>query len=222
MNISRTVQTVSVLALLVLALLVLALSAAAAGAQTPRGDVPPSPFATGAPRIEKIVEEHLYFFRQIPYQPPVTIEAAEPAGASHDSPETAMLAQMSAILRGDFEKFRSTWEPEARAMMEKHDRDRGWDREFWLAKWRQVYGGKRLELTRRIETGPYVLVAYRILPAEDAGDHGGEVVETANAFKRQADGRWLATQELASDPVLAYWQTPDYKIRIMARGISGH
>ena len=202
------------------ALWILVSAAAEAQAQT-TSTLPPPAFQTSPAKTEKIVEEHLYFYRVLVYEPSVEVEPGE-RPASFDNPEQAALTRIRAMHRGDFEAFLNSWDPASRTLMEKRARERGHDAEFWRQQWSGLFDGRRVELTQRIETGPYVLVAFRVLPAEDAAagdDDEGTLLTTA--FKRQDDGRWLATQELSLDPVFSYWMQPGFVIRKMARGVSG-
>lgn len=199
--------------------LVLALGAPLARSQeeAPAAVKPPAPiFATTAPQVEQVIEENTYYYKVRAYTPPVEVKPVNAASASYANPETAAIANISAMVAGDFEWWRSTWTPAAQRMMSQRDRDLDRAPSEWLEIWARVFPGRTIELTHRIDTGSFVLIAYRVLPSADEPE--GETIELTGAYELD-DGRWLSTQALASDPVLAYWQQPGFRIKKMVRGI---
>lgn len=197
-------------------LLALTLMAAGAGAQRAT-ELPQPIFSTSAPRIENVVEELMYFYRHMRYEPAVVVAPVAKAGASYDSPEAAVIARISAMIAGDVAWWRDTWTADARQMMEARDRQLGRGADHWPARWHEVLEGARVELTDRIETGQYVLIAYRVVPP------GGQTADApplvSIAVLEQVGGRWLGTQALAEDPVLHYWNRPGFRVKKMVREI---
>lgn len=180
-------------------------------------------FPTGPARVEKVVEEMAYFYRLSAYQPAVAVQPVARASASYDTPEDAAIAAISAMLTGDYAWFLETWTPAARRAFEQRNAELGRGPEFWTSAWQKGFAGKRVELTHRIETGPYVLIAYTIVdPAAPPA-----AVEEGTGVRRpflttvleERDGRWLATQDLAADPVLMFWDRPGYRVEKMGRNI---
>jgi hypothetical protein len=180
---------------------------------------PPAPiFPTTAPTLSKVVVENEYQFNARQYSPPVEVQAVRRDGARYDTPESAAIAGISAMAAGDFDWFRSTWDEASRAQMEARDRQMKQDPAFWVKAWKGAFADRRIELTARIDTGEYVLIAYRLVPRNpaSAAPNGNAPVELVVALKSDA-GNWMATQELAADPVLAHWKTPDVKSRRLIR-----
>ena len=134
-------------------------------------------------------------------------------------PEQATIALISAMASQDFDWFRSVWDPAGIKAMEERDKEVNHDPSFWKQTWARVLENKRVELTTRIETGDYVLIAYRLV-AVDASQPATDAMEFTTPLRRN-NGRWFATQELAEDPVLTYWKTPDVRPRRTMRGPRG-
>lgn len=180
---------------------------------------PPAPiFPTTAPTLSKVVVENEYQFSSRQYSPPVNVQVVRRDTATYDAPESAAIAGISAMAAGDFDWFRSTWDEASRTALETRDRQMKQDPAFWVKTWRGAFADRRIELTARIDTGEYVLIAYRLVPrnAASAAPNGTAPVELLVALKSD-NGKWMATQELAADPVLVYWKTPDVKARRVIR-----
>jgi hypothetical protein len=179
---------------------------------------PPPIFPTAPPGLNKIVVEDEYQFLVRQYNPSVDVKRVRRDAASYDSPEAAAIAGISAMGSGDVDWYRSTWDDASRAVLEQRDKEMKQDREFWVKAWEKAFTGRRVELTARIETGAYVMIAYRLVPdgAVAVPAKAGDAVDLVVALKLQ-NGKWMATQELASDPVLAYWKTPDVRPKRVVR-----
>lgn len=182
-----------------------------------RGAGLPAPaYPVSVPTLENVVEERMFFYRSMDYQPPVAISPVVRAAAGSDTPEAATVALASAMLAGDLEWFRGQWTDASRQLMAARDRQQGRDDTFWPALWRERLVGKRLFLTHRIESGPYVLIVFRVSPSDDLEAEGS--FDLINAFEA-VGGAWLATQALAEDPVLHYWDRPGFRVQKMVRNI---
>jgi hypothetical protein len=174
------------------------------------------PFPTAPPVVKKIVVEEEFGFAERRYDPPVEFAAIERNAARDDTPEATTIAMLSAMSRGDVAWFRSLWDAESARLLAEDDKKHGRDDAFWIATWARVLRDRRIVLTNRIETGDYVLIAYHLMPLQ--ANHKPEDVIRLETPLKQQDGRWRATQELSSDPVLLYWKTPDVRPRRFVRG----
>ena len=182
-------------------------------AQTPTTE---SPFRTAAPIVKKIVVEEEYGFAVRRYDPPIDFEAVDRNAATNDTPEATTIAILSAMRRGDVPWFRSLWDAESARVLAADDQTHNRTDASWTAAWERLLRERRIVLTNRIESGDYVLVAYDLIPLQ-ANHKPEEVIHLETPLKLQ-NGRWLATQELSSDPVLLYWKTPDVRQRRFVRG----
>ncbi len=196
---------------------VLAAASAAVRAQAP--SVSPSAFPTGDPSIGRIVAEDEYGFAIRRYTPPVEFRPVARAAATSDSPEAATIAQLSAMAARDVDWFRSTWDAESLQVMDASNREQGHDAAFWTSTWERTFRDRRVVLTHRIDSGKYVVVVYQLVAQRAAPGAVDDIVELETPLKLQ-DGRWLATQELSSDPVLLYWKTPNVRPKRVVRGVS--
>jgi len=174
-------------------------------------DVPEPMFRTAPPVQQKVVAEYHYFFTVNRYTSPVPVAITTRDKASYSSPERATIALISAMATQDFEWFRSVWDAASIKVLDERDKKGNQDAAFWKNAWARAFANARVELTTRIETGDYVLIAYRLVPANATAPQSdnGELVTALKADK----GRWFATQELADDPVLTYWKTPDVRVK---------
>jgi hypothetical protein len=183
-------------------------------AQTPSSAEPA--FRTAAPVVRKIVVEAEYGFALRRYEPPVDVAVVDRNQAKDDTPEATTIAMLSAMSRGDVPWFRSLWDTESARILAADDKTHGRDDASWTAIWARLLRDRRIVLTNRIDSGEYVLIAYDLIPLQ-ANHKPEEVIHLETPLKLQ-NGRWLATQELSSDPVLQFWKTPDVRPRRFVRG----
>ena len=174
------------------------------------------PFRTAPPEVKKIIVEDEYGFALRRYDPPVEFTVIERGAARSDTPEATTIAILSAMSRGDVPWFRSLWDEESASMLAADDKKHGRTDASWIAAWARLLTDRRIVLTNRIESGDYVLIAYDLVPLQ-ANHKPEDIIRLETPLKLQ-NGRWLATQELASDPVLQYWKTPDVRPRRLVRG----
>jgi hypothetical protein len=173
-------------------------------------------FRTADPVVKRIVVEDEFGFTLRRYDPPVDFKAVDRGTAKDDTPEATTIALLSAMSRGDVRWFRSLWDAESARLLEADDQAHGRNDASWVAAWERVLRDHRIVLTNRIETGVYVLIAYDLVPLQ-ANYKPEDVLHFETALKQQT-GRWLATQELGSDPVFLYWKTPDVRTQRVVRG----
>jgi len=198
-------------ALLTIILMICVSGEASAQSQT----IPDTPFPTAPAVTNKIVAEDEYAFAVRRYDPPVEVKTVAREKASYRTPEATTVALISAMSAQDFEWFRSLWDAGSLRIMEARDNELNQDRKFWTSAWERALKDRKVELTDRIESGDYVFIAYRLVPIAGSA----EVVELITALKSQA-GRWFATQELSTDPVLLYWKTPNVRPKRTIRGLN--
>lgn len=183
-----------------------------------------SKYPTGPGRVEKVVEEMAYFYNLKAYQPAVPVRPVVREQAAYDTPEDAAIATISAMVAGDYDWFLATWTPDARRAFEQRNTDLRRGADFWTAAWQTAFGGdKSVELTHRVETGAYVLIAYTIVdpavPQIAADEDTGVRRPFLTAVLVEQEGRWLSTQDLAADPVLMFWDRPGHHVEKMGRNI---
>ena len=183
------------------------------GAGLAQSKVHPPGFEMTRPVLNKVVVENEYQFLVREYTPPVQVKVVRREDASYASPEMSAIAGISAMVGRDFGWFRSTWDQASQTAMAERDAQMNQDAAFWIRSWERTFANRHVELTTRIETGDYVLIAYRVVSETE------KPVELVAAFK-SVNGSWLATQELSQDPVLLYWKTPDVRPRRVVRQAS--
>lgn len=153
-------------------------------------------YQTTPPQQRELTLVQHYHYTERRYEPPVTIH--EPLEeARFGSPEEAMITRISAMMRGDYEAWLAAWDPASREFVAGRNAAEGQSPEDWTTLWADRLRLMRFQLVRRIETGPYVMVTYTMVTPEG---EPATVLELPTVFRR-FDGRWLATQELARDPL---------------------
>lgn len=185
-----------------------------------RKNSPEPLFTTTPPIAKKVVVEDQYHFTIRQYSPAVKVKLITRDKASYDSPEAAAISAISAMASKDFEWFRSTWDRSSIEIMDKQDKALNHSAEFWVGAWGKAFENRKVELTARIETGDYILIAYKLVKEfahSDPPDTSGKEIELVTVLKFQ-EGKWLATQELSQDPVLLYWKTPEVRPKRIVRG----
>lgn len=181
----------------------LALAALAVGAvvsaQTRESWVWPK-YETTEPEQEKLTVVSHYTYREQEYDPPIVVQPAVPkAQRRQGTPEEAMLSRVSAMMAGDYEWWLETWDESSRVLTEEANRRSGRTREFFTSWWADTFRLAEIVLVRRIETGPYVVITYRLVTP--SGEAAGNGIEFPTVFHRVED-RWLATLDLRQDPLV--------------------
>lgn len=153
---------------------------------------------TPAVQKEITATEH-YTYRVAEYQPPVTIQAVPKPSWRWTTPEEAMISRTSAMMISDYDAFMAAWDPASRAESVQSYGGSGQTEEKWLQQWKEIFAIGRMVMTRRIDTGEYAIITYRVLTF-DGQDVGGGL-ELPTVFVKN-DGRWAATQALKRDPLV--------------------
>jgi hypothetical protein len=170
-----------------------------ASAQSPEAWVWPK-YKTTQPEQKKLTVVSHYTYREQEYDPAIPIRQAVPkAERRQGSPEEAMISRVSAMMAGDYEWWLETWDEASRLLTEEGNEQAGRTPEYFTRWWADTLRLAHIELVRRIETGPYVVVTYRLVTP--SGEAAGNGIEFPTVFHRVGD-RWLATLDLRRDPLV--------------------
>jgi hypothetical protein len=181
-------------------------------AQSGATNIPPAvaeiavKYKTTPPVKQRVVEANVYYFTRTEYFPAVRVRPVENLKLKRSTPEAAAIAQLNSMYLGDYEAWLNGWSKTSQESMTKRNKELGRDGEFWKQAWKKVMAGKTAELVTRCETGEYVIIHYRLF-SESAPAAAEEEVAGTVVVKNE-NGVWLATQELAADPVLLGWKEP--------------
>jgi hypothetical protein len=160
-------------------------------------------YKTSAPEKQKVMEELTYYYEVSSYTPAVPVDLTKPTNAS--TPEGAAMQLLQAMHALDFDRWLRLWTPESQEIMKKQYKEQGTGPEVFKNGWSKVFTGHTVALTKKIETGPYVI---EVATFSSGGGTTGEPLEMEFVFK-QVNGTWTATQEMMTDPVLINWKTPN-------------
>jgi hypothetical protein len=144
-----------------------------------------------------------YRYREVKYEPPIVVQAISRERQSYRTPEEAMISRMSAMMTSDFDWWMSTWDQDARKQTIDNQKAEGRTKEFWVQWWQEMFSTIRVVLVRRIETGKYVVLTYRLMTPE--GQDAGNEMEFPTIF-HDVEGKWLATLDLSEDSLV--FQSP--------------
>ena len=143
--------------------------------------------------------EHIYNYTTAAYTPQVTVTSVPRDEADYSQPESAVIAQFSAMRAGDYAWWISGWTDESREEMAARDLALGRDATFWVNAWREGLAGAEIRLVERIETGRYVWIRYEMYK-------NGELTLDGMQVLKQVGLEWRATQELATDYMYHQYQ----------------
>ena len=171
-------------------------------------------FPTTSPEFKSVVEERVYFFTVRTYDPPVAVTPlATRSEASFDNPENSAITHLSAMVAGDYDWWLSTWSKTSHKMMTERDKKAGRSPDFWKEAWRKVFSNRTIELTQRVETGDYVIIAFKLISKSNPKS---KEIQSELVLKK-FNQKWLGTQDLNSDPVLLGWKHPERRLRFIIR-----
>lgn len=173
--------------------------------------------STMEPQEKELTVVSHFTYREQEYEPPVVIEHAVPKSQRRlGSPEEAMISRVSAMMAGDYDGWLETWDAESRRLTDQNNRAQGRSPEFFLQWWDDTFRLAKVALARRIETGPYVVVTYRLVTPE--GRDAGDGIEFPTVFHKVED-RWLATLDLRRDPLVpaSPWVSGESRMEVTVR-----
>jgi hypothetical protein len=142
--------------------------------------------------------KYSYTYDERQFTPAYAIEPLSKDRRTLTSPESAMIARGAAMKELDYEGWLATWDDPSKSEMEQRAKEHNHELRTITDQWREVLVAGHMAMVRRIQTGNYVIVTYRIV--DDAGqDISG--IELPSVF-HLVDGQWLGTQELSGDVLL--------------------
>lgn len=166
---------------------------------------PDPTFPTTRPDVKKVVLQELYYYTLMEYEPHVKVKLITKRDqSSFDTPEAAFISIVSAMFAKDYDCFIHCWTKSSIAFHEEDDRKHNITPEIVKNKWSEWLKNKAVVLTHRVETGGYIILGYKLIDLADSHTVGEYDYVFANE-----DGKWLATVDLASDPVDWGWRNPD-------------
>src|SRR5436305_9387685 len=174
-----------------------------------------APYKTSAPEKQKVVEELTYYYEVSSYTPPIPVDVTKTANAS--TPEGAAMQLLEAMHSLDFDRWLRLWTPESQELMKSQYKKNGTGPEVFKNGWAKAFAGHTVALTKKIETGPYVIIVATLSPVGGAASASTAQPIEMQFVCKQVNGIWMATQELASDPVLNNWKEPNSVTRRVVR-----
>ena len=165
-------------------------------------------YKTTRPDFKEIKEEAVYQYLMMDYRGKVKLDLVEDEShAKYDTPEESLISFFSAIYQGDYDWWLSSWTKKSQSELKEE-----FSEDELTENWKSFYEDTYVALISRIETGKYVLLYYNA-----ASKDRNKIIQRQTIAFVKEDGRWLATNELSSDPVFLYWQEPKYKAHKVGR-----
>jgi hypothetical protein len=172
-------------------------------------------YKTSVPEKQKVVEELVYYYEVSSYTPAVPVDLTKTANPI--TPEGAAMQLLEAMHSQDFDRWLRLWTPESQQIMKSQYQKNGTSPDVFKNGWSKAFNGRTATLTKKIETGPYVIVVATLSPTGSAaGATPAQPIDMEFVFK-QVNGVWMATQELAADAVLNNWKQPNSVTRRVVR-----
>lgn len=150
----------------------------------------PKPQYPSSERVQRaFTVAYVYDYAYSQYTPAVELPVVAKSLAKRDTPENAAIAFFSAQRSGDFDAFLQCWAEADRKRIEAMVTSKQIDKAQLLAKWKQFYTNRTLQLYDRIETTGYVILDVKV--------PGPRISELPAVFKL-VDGEWMVTNELGT------------------------
>jgi hypothetical protein len=176
-------------------------------------------FTTSTPEARRFVLERVYNYERMQYTPQALIQRVSREAATYNTPEEAFIAQMSAMLAGDYDWWISGWDEAAQELQRTQNEEQKRTPADWRGIWERVLKGQQIYLVERLETGPYGPYVILVYSLRQPGTPGTEGRETFRGMfvSREVGGRWLATQDLARDPMFHYYTEGQDRVTLTER-----
>ncbi|HEY6251806.1 MAG TPA: hypothetical protein VI685_17750 [Candidatus Angelobacter sp.] len=142
--------------------------------------------------------KYSYIYQERQFMPSYSLEALPKNRWEFTSPESAMIARGAAMRQLDYEGWLTTWDELSKSLMEQRAKEHHQELSAVIDQWKGILEAGKMTMVRRIQTGPYVILTYRIV--DDAGKDIGQI-ELPSVF-HLVEGRWLGTQDLSRDILL--------------------
>ncbi|RXH58432.1 hypothetical protein [Granulicella sibirica] len=143
--------------------------------------------------------EFVYRFFEQAYSPAVPIHVQPKSASLSDTPEHVLVAQISAATAMDYETWLATWDTKSQQLFHDDAVTYKHDPAFWKRLWQRAYQGREITLVKRLETGQYVILEYRIGPPPAPGKPDQLL---PGIFKLEGE-RWVSTRALDDSGVFA-------------------
>lgn len=148
----------------------------------------PKPQYPSSERVQRaFTVAYVYDYAYAAYTPAVELPVVAKSLVKRDTPENAAIAFFSAQRTGDWESFLQCWADADRKRIQAMVTGKQLDQPALLAKWKQFYTNKTVQLMDRIETTGYVILDLKI-----PGPGGGDLP----AVFKLVEGQWMVTNEL--------------------------
>jgi hypothetical protein len=182
--------------------------------EKPAVSVPPPVYPTAPAEDKQFVLERVYNYRRLVYKPSILIQRVTRDQASEATPEQAFAAQMAAMQSGDYEWWLSTWDKASQKFQIERSAQAKRTPADWRAIWDKALRGQQIKLIERVQTGtlgPYVMLIFEM------SDASGKPTYKSNYVSKEEAGRWVATLDLAEDPLFQFYEGGKDKVSITVR-----
>src|SRR4051794_5596181 len=97
----------------------------------------PQPVFKAAPAIAKqFVMEYITNYSRMDYTPTVVVQPVPKTADSYKTPEETFLTQFSAMMSGDYDRWISGFDDNAKAVLAKRDQEQHRTPTFWIDRWK--------------------------------------------------------------------------------------
>jgi hypothetical protein len=182
--------------------------------QKPAVSVPPPLYPTAPAEDKQFIVERVFNYRRLVYKPSILIQRVTRDQASEATPEQAFASQMAAMQSGDYEWWLSTWDKASQKFQVERSAQAKRTPADWRAIWDKAVRGQQIKLIERVQTGtlgPYVMLVFEM------SDASGKPTYKSSYVSKEEAGRWVATLDLAEDPLFQFYEGGKDKVSITVR-----
>jgi hypothetical protein len=175
---------------------------------------PEAQMQESSPVTRRFTATKTYIYHSREYQPAVSIVLMNLQPKRSATPEEALISQLSALHKGDYDWWMGTWDPQSRDKLMRQQKDSAATREQWLQSMQtEIFGGS-CRLSTWILRREYVILRYSCSTKARSGNSGAN--SHAVAFKSYG-GEFVATLDIEKDPIFRYANGTDVKLEFRPR-----
>ena len=157
-------------------------------------------YSTGKGQEKTVTQVERFPYHEMKYDPQVKVEPGAKEQSSFISAEDAFTSRMASMMNMDYEGWLATWDKKSQKHLNEMAARPEFSKENRMKQWKNVLAAARPVMVRKINTGDYSIITYKLVTAQ-----GKELqpFEMPAAF-HQVGGLWYGTEDLRTDLLLSY------------------
>jgi len=177
------------------------------------------PLYPTAKGTEKTITQVEHFpYHEMKFEPPAKVDPVSKDQYSFVSPEDAFTARMSSMMNLDYDGWLGSWDKKAQQYLNAMAEHPEFSKESRMKQWKNILSAARPTMVRKITSGEYTIISYKLITAQGKELQPFELPATFH----QVGGLWYGTEDLRTDPLLAYmpWSSGKSQEEVDVRPLS--